>query len=75
MALRRELVFFKNSCARHRKAYLARVKTPKLAGGEPILVVGTVKALEYFTSSIRDYSVVIEVENTTAASYINKLWL
>ena len=70
MALRRELVFLKNSCARHRK-----VKTPKLAGGEPILVVGTVKALEYFTSSIRDYSVVIEVENTTAASYINKLWL
>ena len=42
MALRWELVFFKNSRARQRKAYLARVKTPKLAGGEPILVVGTV---------------------------------
>jgi hypothetical protein len=34
MALQRELVFLKNSRARHRKAYLARVKTPKLAIGK-----------------------------------------
>jgi hypothetical protein len=32
----------KYSRARHRKAYLARVKMQKLAWGEPILVVGTV---------------------------------
>ncbi|KAI9550772.1 hypothetical protein GHT06_004559 [Daphnia sinensis] len=31
------------------------------------------KALECFTSSVRDCSVVIEVDNTTAVSYINKL--
>jgi hypothetical protein len=31
-----------NYRVRHRNAYLARVKTTKLLGGDPILVLGTV---------------------------------
>ena len=40
--LRVKLILKKNSDARHRNAYLARVKTLKLVGGEPIPRVGTV---------------------------------
>jgi hypothetical protein len=35
-------IFLKNSDARHRNAYLARVKTGKIGGGEAIPRVGTV---------------------------------
>jgi hypothetical protein len=38
----KKLIFKKNSDARHRNAYLARVKTGKIGGGEPIPRVGTV---------------------------------
>ena len=40
--LRVKLIFKKNSDARHRNAYLARVKTGKIGGSEPIPRVGTV---------------------------------
>jgi hypothetical protein len=36
-------------------------------------LLAALKVLECFTSSVKDCSVVIEVDNTTAASYINKL--
>jgi hypothetical protein len=36
-------------------------------------LLAALKALECFTPSVRDCSVVIEVDNTTAVSYINKL--
>ncbi len=39
---RSNVSMLKNSRARHRKAYLARIKTPLLDGGDPIPVVGAV---------------------------------
>jgi hypothetical protein len=36
-------------------------------------LLAALKTLEYFTSSVRDCAVTIEVEKTTAVSYINRL--